>query len=346
VQVTILKTAYQCAPERFRNLLDRFFDSQNQQRQNVTILDRAVPVWDGEIAELLRGKLVGGRLSTRAYGSVLAVLIQAGDPEAKRIATNLVAGASDTPAEMIARPVQAALELLDHDPTSAWQVVWPVAKSNYAIAENLVGSLAFDPYSSTTTRVLKGLHPDALAAFQIWLFRHHPKQEGGTASGVETERVGPFTAIRSNDRWYRLGVALINNLIQRGTPAAAEAIRKIKEAFPNENLDRVKKVAEEFAREKTWIPPSPSDLLALILDGARERERATTLAPAKKRGRPAKIALGKKQSALAARKNGRTWREVAKILYGTHYPTAQQVKNAPNVLKHYERSLVQPPNKP
>lgn len=78
---------------------------------------------------------------------------------------------------------------------------------------------------------------------------------------------------------------------------------------------------------------------------ARLNQVAGVPASVKKRGRPAKIDAGTKQAALAAREHGQTWRAVAKILYGVTYPTAQQVKNAPNVLNHYKRSIVQPPNK-
>jgi hypothetical protein len=42
-----------------------------------------------------------------------------------------------------------------------------------------------------------------------------------------------------------------------------------------------------------------------------------------------------KEAALEARERDETWREVAKLLYSSPYPSVQQVKNAPNVLKNY-----------
>jgi len=77
--------------------------------------------------------------------------------------------------------------------------------------------------------------------------------------------------VRSNDRWHWLGIALVNNLIQRGTPDATEAIRKIREAFPDQHLDRVERVAEEFIREKTWTPLLPAEFLDLVLAPRRCR---------------------------------------------------------------------------
>jgi len=179
VQVTILKTAYRRAPARFRKLLGRLIDGQNQRAGDVLILDRVAAVWDHDIADLLRSKLVDPRLAPRAFRSVLAVLIQAGDEEAKRIATDQVNAARDVAPAELAKPIEAALELLVSHPSAGWRAVWPVAKVNYEFAERLVGCLALDPYSSATTRVLEGVSEDALADLQIWLFQHHPTQEGG-----------------------------------------------------------------------------------------------------------------------------------------------------------------------
>jgi hypothetical protein len=58
----------------------------------------------------------------------------------------------------------------------------------------------------------------------------------------------------------------------------------------------------------------------------------------KKKGRPVKIDVEKKTLAAQARAARKSWKEVAKILYATRYPSVQQVKNAPNILNHFLRS--------
>jgi len=55
----------------------------------------------------------------------------------------------------------------------------------------------------------------------------------------------------------------------------------------------------------------------------------------KKRGRPTQISNELKEKALAVRGG----KERAKILYQTQYPTVQQVKNVPTILKHFNRKL-------
>jgi hypothetical protein len=57
------------------------------------------------------------------------------------------------------------------------------------------------------------------------------------------------------------------------------------------------------------------------------------LAPRKARGRPVKIPDELKERALGV-KGGK---ERAKILYQTRYPTVQQVKNVPTILRHFNR---------
>jgi hypothetical protein len=65
----------------------------------------------------------------------------------------------------------------------------------------------------------------------------------------------------------------------------------------------------------------------------------------RKRGRPAEIDSAIKDAALAVKARGGTGRDIARVLYGKHYPSSQQVKNAPNILKHYLKSARPSPNK-
>jgi hypothetical protein len=62
------------------------------------------------------------------------------------------------------------------------------------------------------------------------------------------------------------------------------------------------------------------------------------------RGRPAQIDVIAKEAAREARERGGTWKEAAMLLYSSPYPSVQQVKNAPNVLKNYRVTRVPPDN--
>ena len=61
-------------------------------------------------------------------------------------------------------------------------------------------------------------------------------------------------------------------------------------------------------------------------------------APRKSPGRPTTIPIEKKRQALAAKKEGKTSKECAQILYGIRYPTNQQVKNVTSILRHFRKT--------
>ena len=66
---------------------------------------------------------------------------------------------------------------------------------------------------------------------------------------------------------------------------------------------------------------------------ATAEQRVVQTVRRKARGRPTEISDELKKKALQV-KGGK---ERAKILYQTRYPTVQQVKNVPAILKHYNR---------
>jgi hypothetical protein len=136
------------------------------------------------------------------------------------------------------------------------------------VAESLFGNLAQVPYGPDTNRVLNDLHENDLAELLIWLLQHELRAEGCGEADRDDHRDEPFAMMSANDNWRWLRVMALNNLIQRGTPAATEAIRKLKEAFPNENLTPVEMDSEEFVRQKTWTPLSPTEFLDIVLTPA------------------------------------------------------------------------------
>jgi hypothetical protein len=65
-------------------------------------------------------------------------------------------------------------------------------------------------------------------------------------------------------------------------------------------------------------------------------QRATDPPPTgKKRGRPQNIPDDRKRRALKVKTDGGTNREAARALYDVPYPTPQQVKNVPTILRHF-----------
>lgn len=273
VHTAILKAAYRRVPARFRELLGRFVDSQNKGSGDVFVLDRAIPVWDSEIADFLRSKLPEETLQPRAFRDILSVLIAAGDAAATGIAKDLVAAASDTTPETLERPVAAALALLRNDPAGGWKMVWPTCLANAAFAESLVSRFTADPYSAATTQLISGLGENELADLAIWIYVHHLKHDEAPQGFNEGPRVGPFTVITRDKGWRWLSIVVMSDLIRRGTATAMKAIRRIREVDPDIGLARAEKAVEESVRQRAWVPMSPSQFLDLALAQGPEIEQ-------------------------------------------------------------------------
>ncbi len=78
-----------------------------------------------------------------------------------------------------------------------------------------------------------------------------------------------------------------------------------------------------------------------VIVGPKANHLGQTVSPQlpRKRGRPG-ISLEVKRHAWKAKQRpGTTNKDVAKILYGTPYPSLSQVKNVPAILRYYKKSL-------
>lgn len=264
VQTVLLKTAYLRAPTRFREVLARLIDAQQKTRADIFILDRTTPVWGDEVAALLLSRLREGSLSSRAFRQILHSLLLGGNLAARQIATDIVASAASAAAEDLDKPIEAALELVNHEPSGTWKLLWPVAQKNTELAERLLSRYAVDPYSAESTKLIDGLTENQLAEVQIWLALRKSEQIESDQIAGSSPRIGGFAGIPSNRGWYWLSVVVMNALIQRGTPESIEAIRRIDDKFPDEKLKRVEQAAREVIREKTWKPLSPAELIDFV----------------------------------------------------------------------------------
>jgi hypothetical protein len=168
----------------------------------------------------------------------------------------------------------------------------------------------------------------------------HVTPEDGSPSGVDPALLSKLRSespiqkrIDRLDRKHKLAGERIQELrVQVRQHLARAAIR-----------DQFAKLAlDQFDQLRTYPSLQVVDtIIGLLSELSTPQEQAEGAAeqPRKKRGRPVKFTLEQKEQALQAKNGGKTNKEVARILYGSH-PTPQQVKNVPAILKHYKRSLI------
>src|SRR5665213_1459318 len=236
----------------FLEVFDRFIDGENEQSGNGFILDRILPICSEPI-ELLRAKLGDPKLKRRMFEKILGLAIQAGDNDALQIAIDLVEDAACDLEVELDRPLAAASQLLRRNARSGWKIVWPAIEFNTHFAEGLFEELARESYAGNGLSIIQNLREDQLADAYIWI-----RKDGVTAHN--TFGVGVITPAVALS-WF--AYAVMDNLSNRGTIEAFQQIRRVQEALPGEQLELVSKAAQDLIRRNTWVPLSPSELLAL-----------------------------------------------------------------------------------
>jgi hypothetical protein len=241
----ILKAAYQHASQEFMDVADYLIDCQNDNYHDVFMLDRFLPVWCNETAELLRSKLSNTGLKPKVFEKVLALLIKSSDKGTVQFAIELVRGATTPSQNDMIRPVIAACQLLYEDAASYWDCVWSAVHANSDFAGKVFDALAINPYG-LTGELIQRLPECRLAEMYLWLAHH------ATRSVLFKHQV-------------------IAHLANRGTSEALKQIRRIQEALPGEPLQFVLESAEELVRRNTWRPLSVPELFGLMSAGGRKK---------------------------------------------------------------------------
>jgi hypothetical protein len=230
------------------------------------ILDRVVPIWDPAIADLLRSKLSAGGIQPQAFRKILASLLKFDDAEAVRIARDRLSSAVGAVNKDQEKAVFASLELLASNPRGEWPAAWDAIQRNQEFAQRFFATMAVEPYGETTVRIAQGLPETFLADMQIWLLQK-ASRDGDEQSEFIVQRTGPWTGspVAPQVGWSALRNVVTNNLLFRATPASTEALRKVREVFPNEMWGRLERDSEELVRDASWTPLSPAEFLDLAL---------------------------------------------------------------------------------
>lgn len=203
------------------------------------------------------------------------------------------------------------------------------------------------------SRVLRHVRPlsaDQAAERVIQLYRRHSSEVNGVMDGAIRDHASD---IREGKLPATCAILLAISETYKSAPTAEK--REPPDApmvsstpiggdgSPSPHPDSSEVRSEEARQDlphllKMQLPP--------WLETAERSEWSSHTRLPRKRGRPAEIDTVTKEAALAVKARGGTGKEIAKVLYKTPYPSIQQVKNAPNILKHYLKSVSPSANKP
>jgi hypothetical protein len=242
--------AFRHAPGESLDALDATLNLECIQQDHIYVLPRIKHIWTEAIAELLLTKATRLDMKAGCISELLDLLIDHQVSKAVGLAGSL-ASATDVQSEF---SIIAGCVLARH-PGIAWQTVWPLIRDNPRYGRLVLEKLASFSFSDDS-KVYSGLREEDLADLIVWLFRQYPvTDEANPPHGA----VGPEFQIAS----WRDGS--LTELKIRGTYAACAQLNRIIEQLPQYPwLKWHLREALTLARQNTWKPPMPGELMKLF----------------------------------------------------------------------------------
>jgi hypothetical protein len=248
---------YHHAPDAILQTLRLRMEVEDQHYQSLPVL-RKVEGWaDERVTAVVRERARDERLHPGSFGDLLEFLIGHGDEEAVAYATTLVTNPPPTEPQARARALIAARVLLIRAPERGWSVVWPVVQAHETFGRTLMEAVA-----GLHDQMLSAAFTQQLTEFQVadlyeWLASRFSPDED------RKEESAYFGQPRDDVALFR--DAVFAGLQARGTPEAVQAIARLAATLPNQRWLWWSVVnARRNTLQRTWIPPVPAHLLALV----------------------------------------------------------------------------------
>ncbi|MBM4255791.1 MAG: hypothetical protein FJ147_07830 [Deltaproteobacteria bacterium] len=251
----LLKHAYNHAPSQIIETLLALIDKENKEPQGqISILREVECCWDDRLTRAVLKKSQDEQLKPKALGYLLCSLLDHYVEEAKILAANLISSHTASDQGKKIKAIITASALLTHADDAGWSIVWPALQKDTEFGREVVATAVYDFREKVIP--ITQMAEDQLADFYVWLSRQYPH-----ADDPQREDGGWVSA---RDEVSRFRDSVLLHLKDRGTLAAGQAIQTIARELPQ--LDWLKWTlleAQHVTRQRTWIPPKPSDILAI-----------------------------------------------------------------------------------
>ncbi len=249
---SIVKTAYDYAPNEIIQFLAETIDKENQQQGSIQVISKMDDCWDDRMAEMLLTKLEGNTLAPSHIADLLDPLLDHNNEKARRLAESLLRLPIPASGDERSAAVVAAETLLIHLPSVGWSFLWPAIRQDNQFGREVISAVARSDFRSDS--VFQGLAENELTDLYVWIVKNYPELEEKDTSRVKF--------IEVNARIW--GSRILPHLKERGNKRSCNALRKIADIFPGWiGLRETLLEAEALLRYRTWVPPRPEDILKL-----------------------------------------------------------------------------------
>ena len=251
----LIEACYQCAPDEILRTLEILVDQENADHDEIFITRQIESCCDERMANMLAMKAKDVNLKPTCMRTLLSTLLERNNNTARQFAKSLVTLPASSTGDGRKRSIAAGQALMNCAKDAGWPVIWPAFCQDIEFGRAVVQWVAHGSEAYTAT-IGSRLREEQLADLYIWLTREFPHDEDPQFDKAHS--VGP----RENIGHWR--DSILRYLENVGTYEAVEAIARIQEEIPD--LDWLKwslSKARVSARQKTWSPPEPQELLSL-----------------------------------------------------------------------------------
>jgi hypothetical protein len=226
-----------------------------QELSAFSVLRELDPIHENQLLVIgLLQELDDDRNTPAQYAAILEFLLK-GNVEAANERVASLLGTWPCGAERRQLAVTAAATLLTHDPRAGWPVVWPVLAQDTDFGRELFLGIGYRHRMDAD--LFAGLTEDQLGDLYIWLAQQFPHRDDTNAAGVHW--LGPRQAV------VHLRDGILQLIVNRGTPAAVDAIRSAMARLPELDWLVYRLMdADKLMRRRSWLPPTPAELLRLV----------------------------------------------------------------------------------
>lgn len=253
----LVEIAYYNAPDETIKTLMFLIDRENRIYKDIYILSNVENCLDDRLINVLFDKAMDKNLTPKTMGCLLRYLLEHKSEKARNYAESLINLPLPSDKDVQNRSIIAACELIMVCEDAGWTVIWPAFQQNTEFGKSVIYDLA-DHAARSINNIGERLNEDQIADLYIWLEKQFPRSEDPKHEGGW---VGPKERI-AQWRYY-----LLESIKNKGTQKACDAISRIMKEFPE--LDWLKWMlldAKYLARQKTWLPPQPEDILKIAQD--------------------------------------------------------------------------------
>jgi hypothetical protein len=246
----LVQRAYAANPKELLTRLGARAETEARETMYVSVVNNIDHIWDERIAAVLLQIVRISDLPVSAFRSLITHLLRRKYEPAFELALNFVQGHAGSK-ENREQAEAAAQALVEIGAAEAWPVIWDLFASDTGFGKRVVEQATYHSFGNTP--LVSVLTETQLGQLFRWMLAQYPVTRDSGAAGAVSPQ---FTAERFRD-------TVLHKLIAYGTFEALEVLRALQADIPAFPWTYYLAQADVRAREATWHPLSPRDLMCL-----------------------------------------------------------------------------------